>query len=871
MSGRARLTLCATLASLLTAFSLLPLASPMTWFARALLLVLLQAGLGAAVRRAPVARPVTVLAQVLITLMLITLAFAPRQAVLLVLPGPQALQHLGHLVGQGVTDVGQYAIPAPVTAGIRLLLVGGVMVVALLVDVVAVSYASAAVAGLPLLALYSIASGLGSGSGRWVWFLPAAGGYLVLLLAEGRDRLSRWGRVFSGTPRRGPSGAPQPVREGDGPPPTAARSGRRIAAMALGAALVVPLVLPSLNGGLLGPAAGTGLGRGGDITTIDPVVSLQNSLNQPDDHEVLAYRTSSDQGLYLRIVTLDRFDVDSWQPSRRTVTAVPSTLPQPQGLGAGVRTGQIISSVATASDYQDNYLPLPYPATRVAVNGQWRYEPVGRDIVGAGHQTTSGVKYQVSSLDLDPTAAQLASAPPPPAALKAEYTRVPSNLPPVVAGTARSVTRGATNDYEKAFKLQTWFTTTGGFTYDTDVAPGHGPQAIADFLKDKRGFCVHFAFSMAAMARTLGIPARVDVGFVPGTQQGNGTWKVGVKDAHAWPELYFQGIGWTRFEPTPSRGSAPDYARDSQGGPDGGDVPVPQLSAHPTAGAGPSTAPHCAGADRRLGDCSAGDDGTIGAPAASSGSSAGPVAALITVVVLALLGCAPMVWRRRLRRRRLGAGRRGPGGSPAGGSGDRGPEADASGGPPGGGRRGPGGGRSAVGASGGGAGAAGAVLLDDPPDGTRADAWRTMDAWWELVDTAWDYGLAPRTAQTPRSAADRLITEAGLSGAAEGALLRVRDAVEQTLYAERPRPFPDVTHDVREVLRALHAGAVPATRLRALLAPRSARRALWRWRSRSSSVWTRTRSAATTVARGAAWGRRARGGGAARRGEDDRG
>src|SRR5690606_41826401 len=82
---------------------------------------------------------------------------------------------------------------------------------------------------------------------------------------------------------------------------------------------------------------------------------------------------------------------------------------------------------------------------------------------------------------------------------------------------------------------------------------------IARFLRDKQGFCVHYSFAMASMARSLGIPARVAVGFAPGTPQADGTVAVGLRDAHAWPELYFEGIGWTRFEPTPTRGSIPSY------------------------------------------------------------------------------------------------------------------------------------------------------------------------------------------------------------------------------------------------------------------------------------------------------------------------
>src|ERR1700760_4315390 len=99
-----------------------------------------------------------------------------------------------------MTDVGDFAIPAPVTPGIRILLVGGVLVIALAVDATAVTYNSAAPAGLPLLALYSVAAGLADGGTQWLYFVVAAAGYLLLLLAEGRDRLSRWGRVFGGAP-----------------------------------------------------------------------------------------------------------------------------------------------------------------------------------------------------------------------------------------------------------------------------------------------------------------------------------------------------------------------------------------------------------------------------------------------------------------------------------------------------------------------------------------------------------------------------------------------------------------------------------------------------------------------------------------------
>lgn len=84
---------------------------------------------------------------------------------------------------------------------------GGVLLIGLAVDTLAVTFRSAAPAGLPLLALYSVAAGLSDGGTDWLWFLVAAAGYLMLLLAEGRERLSQWGRIFGGA-ARSQSGSP---------------------------------------------------------------------------------------------------------------------------------------------------------------------------------------------------------------------------------------------------------------------------------------------------------------------------------------------------------------------------------------------------------------------------------------------------------------------------------------------------------------------------------------------------------------------------------------------------------------------------------------------------------------------------------------
>ncbi|MFI2614117.1 DUF3488 and DUF4129 domain-containing transglutaminase family protein [Streptomyces sp. NPDC018584] len=787
MSGRARLALCATAATLMASSALLPLVDPATWFVQAVILLAVQSGVGALARRLPLARTLTVAVQALVSLLLLTLVFAREQAIAGILPGPEVFRRFAVLLEAGGEDVGRYAIPAPLSDGIRLMLVGGVLVIGLAVDALAVTFRTAAPAGLPLLALYSVAAGLSGDGAGWLWFLLASAGYLLLLLAEGRDRISQWGRVFGGAAR-----APGRVSgglESGGGAIAPVRTGRRIGALALGIALVVPLALPALDGGLLdgsGGPGGGGSGGGGTISAVNPLVALQDSLNQPEDREVITYRTNAERtdDLYLRIVSLDQFDGTTWKTTVRSIEDVPSPLPTPRGLLPDVRRSEIQTNISAADGYAQNWLPMPFPASDVKIGGRWRYEPVGRALVGDRGQTTRGARYEVKSLVVEPTAEQLADAPSPPADLRKEFTKVPDSLPGLVGATARRVTKGSANPYEQAVKLQDYFAWDGGFTYNTQVRAGSGPAAIEKFLRQKEGFCVHFSFAMASMARTLGIPARVAVGFTPGSAQADGTMSVGLRDAHAWPELYFEGVGWTRFEPTPSRGTVPEYTRSDvpSGDASDPDAPEPARSSEPSTA--PSASDSCPPDVRKQGGCAS------AAPQVAAGSGGdGPPVQMIVLVALAVLlvvtlPLLPMLWRTRMRSARLGVGGRTPGDAVA----------------------------------------------------------RTLAAWLEVTDTAWDHGIEPDESQTPRNAAARIVRIGQLPSGPAGAVHRVATAVEQALYAPSPRlPVTGLSQDVLRVREGLHATSNRSARLRATLAPRSAARVVWavsdRW-SASSARWS---------------------------------
>jgi hypothetical protein len=190
--------------------------------------------------------------------------------------------------------------------------------------------------------------------------------------------------------------------------------------------------------------------------------------------------------------------------------------------------------------------------------------------------------------------------------------------------------------------LQNWFRT--NFTYDLDVPLGNSNDAIAAFLRDRRGFCQQFAGTFAVMARTLGVPARIAVGYTPGDLGNDGLYHVFGRHAHAWPEVWFDGIGWVAFEPTPGRGSpdsqsytglAPqqDDSHGSGARPSTGTTPTTTVTTRPGDPAASTTVP----GGGRPGDGST--TGTTLPPPATSRDTGGSALVPLSILgALALLG-----------------------------------------------------------------------------------------------------------------------------------------------------------------------------------------------------------------------------------------
>ncbi len=853
-SGHTRVAAHAALATLLTAFGLSPLLAGAGWLwpLAGALVVVFAAGEGARWARLPkVCAP---LAQLAALVLYLTVVYARPVAVGGFLPGPGAAGRLHDLFEDGLRVIHTEAIPVHAGAGISLVVVGAAGLLSLAVDTLAVTLGWAALAGLPLLAMFSVPATISSGRASWFWFSLASLGYIALLLADGRDRVRRWGRPLT------PLGSSPPRAVGFGPPrrssaadaaaawasggdaasaaTPAIRTGRRIGLGALGIALVVPMLAPGLaHRGLTGADSSSDT-----ISTIDPEVFLSRTLHLPENQPLLRVRTDSadPRDQYLRIVALDEFDGNAWQAASRQTNALPAKLPTPAGLADGTPRGAVNTTIAASRDFRSQWLPLPTPASEVKVAGKWRLEPRGEYVVGDNGQTTAGLSYAVTSLALSPSLDALAAAGPAPAQVRQYYTRLPADLPPMARQLAEQIAGDAQSPAEIASRLEQWFTDPANhFTYTLSPPPTPpGANPLSAFLTDRQGYCQQFAGAMAVMLRALGVPARVVVGFTPGVAQSDGTYLIGAHDSHSWPEVYFQGYGWMRFEPTPTisggRGSDPSYARPSS------DADTPSVPAAPApgvaqGGAGQPTS--CAGAAAQHDPtvCHPPGADAAGAPNAKRRpwwSRIGWPLALGAVAALALLG-APMLARVLARRRRLALI---AADWPQGGRAPRGRSglfAWASA-PRGGGRTGPGGWRPAwrrrrgglAGARGGAAArvasARAAAERAAAAAGAVADA--AGAAWAELRDDVLDLGYGWDQSETPRQVRARLVAAAGMDAGADAALGRLVGALERARYAQTPLAAGDLASDLRVVRAALARPVSPVTRARARLLPRSVRR-----------------------------------------------
>jgi TgpA N-terminal domain/Transglutaminase-like superfamily len=778
VAGAGILTRLSRLASAITAtllvlIAVVPLLSRPGWADRIAGLVIVGITALSATGVRPL-RAFAVLACYLASLLLyLNLTFAHGASFGKVIPSYSSLSELGQLWRAAFVEF-RYAPPVPDLQAVSLVTAAGIGAVAIAVDILAVRLRRPAVAGLPLLLLFSVpvASNLKVfGVPEMLIFAASLAGYLALLSADGRERLRMWGRLVTFRHVQSPD------ETGSGPDTRdLAASGRRIGLAAVCLAIVIPVVLPSMHAhdvfGTTSDGNASGIGTAG----VSPLLKM-GSLLEGKPTQVLTYTTNapnpSEQ--YLQVYALNyNARQNQWlQPSYTSdtapvdcasaVTCPGVNLPyRPLGVEHTTPIAKVTTKIKVSKD--DNgpaFLPMPYAPAHLDIHspGAGWLETTDSLTVLNATVNMAGLSYTVQSNEPDPGKTSIPDEPAP-ASIRAQYGSYDGPGRVQLLAIARQHTAGAKTRLARAQDLQNWFLS--DFSYS--LKPGLPTTAnwLLTFLtSDQKGFCSQFAQAFAVLARLIGIPSRIAIGYTGGApvhKPGSTTWQVTTADAHAWPELYFTGEGWLRFEPTPSGSKGQPTAE------------VPAYAGGQSLNAGPSQAHNPAASP-------------LGVPVTASpgkrsllplhnlqgpgdeGSAVTQVRhshlwlVIVIPAALFLLIAWPALTRLLTKRRRWLT--------------------------------------------------------------AASDAGVAHAAWRELTDDLADYGVGFALAETPRALARRVAREAHLDEPAIQAVRRISAAEERARYARLADPGAGLKADVVTARRAISASVPRRQRLRARLLPAS--------------------------------------------------
>lgn len=425
--------------------------------------------------------------------------------------------------------------PAPVEPGFVIALAAGLALAAFLADWAAFRLRSPVEAVVPASALFVFSALLGDSDS-----LVATAVFLASVLAfelahhvHHQVTTRHWVNAQEGPGSRALVGA-----------------GVAAATLALAGALVLGPALPGARADPVVPWKDIGDDTPARVT-VSPIVGIRSQLLDQPDVEVFTVRAEAPA--YWRLTSLDQFDGVIWKSSG-SFDDVERTLPR---MNPAFPAETVLEQHYTIESLSALWLPAAFePVTVDAGETGLVYErESGTLIVDNDRQDSDGLTYSVTSADptLGPTT--LSATGSVPDALAERFLPLPADWDPALTALAQEWTAGATTPYEQARALQDRFRSE--FVYDDQVELRHDIDSIHQFLEVRRGYCEQFSGTFAALARSLGLPARVAVGFTWGDLDATepGLYHVTGRHAHAWPEVWLPDAGWVPFEPTPGRGN----------------------------------------------------------------------------------------------------------------------------------------------------------------------------------------------------------------------------------------------------------------------------------------------------------------------------
>jgi len=415
----------------------------------------------------------------------------------------------------------------------------------------------------------------------------------------------------------------------------------------------------------------------GDLlaNNVDPLINLGRDLRSNGSDPFLTYYTSASKAPYLRTQVIKELTTERWEPTEDLFHTDYSGDVAVNNNFSLLSSSEEIVQMTWPRGNRNPLLPLPDRSNLVSgIQGDWQWtlETSVARLSGDALSATGDITVAYAPLNITPEMVEYLDQRRIGTNdfISSDYTQLPQDSdnalqPMLEQALEEAYDQGSTprTNLEKAVALQDFFRS-GNFVYSerTPLREGYdgaNAEVVKAFLNRRQGYCVHFASAMALLAREAGIPSRIAVGYAPGVATGEtmavdnsdaatslasllepGTelkgYEVSGQQAHAWPELYLDGLGWVPFEPTPGRGYTPTYA------PGPTSTAAPQESTAPEVPTSRSTPPRSESPDPT--------------PQATTGSSSRDGSTAIWLAPLAILlaaaGLCVGPWRRQSTRQK---------------------------------------------------------------------------------------------------------------------------------------------------------------------------------------------------------------------------
>jgi transglutaminase-like putative cysteine protease len=295
--------------------------------------------------------------------------------------------------------------------------------------------------------------------------------------------------------------------------------------------------------------------KGGSVHQFGSTLPLQGEISLGGS---TVMEVSTSEPGFLRAQSYDVYTAQGWKVgpnSQITSGAWPALKPLQSPQDAANQLRRQISLQITTKKNANVIVSAGQPLS-VNVDTRVVFGPAQGDVtsIRPSKKLDSGSQYRVDSTVSNASANALRAASASYSSALNPYLQLPDGLPQRVKDKAAEVAAGKTNPYDKATAIEQFLR---GYAIDTEIAAAPPKQDSVDyFLFDAQaGYFDYHASAMVVMLRSLGIPARLAVGYVihpeDRTPQTN-VYTIRESNAFAWPEVYFPGMGWVEFNPTPS-------------------------------------------------------------------------------------------------------------------------------------------------------------------------------------------------------------------------------------------------------------------------------------------------------------------------------